>query len=61
MYTTRNKELISIVKILKGFCTILLGNKIRLRTDHNNINQKSTFNESSHILCQRMIIKEYFV
>ena len=36
-YTITDRELLSIVKTLKGFRTILLGHKLRIYTDHKNL------------------------
>ena len=55
-YTETEKELLSIVKTLKYFLTILLGQLSKIYTDHKNLNV--TFN-TDRVLRQRIIIEEY--
>ena len=56
-YTVTEKELIGIVETLKEFRTILLGQKLRIYNDHNNLTCK-TFN-TNRVLRLRLILEYY--
>jgi len=56
-YTTTERELLSIVEVLKEFRNILLGQQIRVYTDHQNFTQKK-FN-LDRVMRWRLYIDEY--
>ena len=56
-YTTTEKELLFIVASLKEFRNILLGQPIKVYTDHKNITYKNLNTEC--VMRWRLIIKEF--
>jgi hypothetical protein len=56
-YTTTERELLSIVETLKEFLNILLGQRIKVHTDHENLTYK-TFN-SEQVMRWQLYIEEY--
>ena len=58
-YTVTEKELLGIVETLKQFRTILLGNRIKIYTDHKNLTYPTTDYRSDRVLRQRLLIEEY--
>ena len=53
-YTTTKRELYSIVETLKEFRNILLGEKIKVYTDHKNLTYKA-----ERVMRWRLILEEF--
>ena len=56
-YTVTDKEVLSIIETLKYFRSILLGQKLKIYTDHKNNTYKSF--DTDRVLKQRLILEEY--
>ena len=58
-YTVTDKKLLGITESLKHFRHILLGNEIKVYTNHKNITYAGTNFNSDHWLHQRLLVEEY--
>ena len=58
-YPTIEKELLGIAETLKEFRYILLGHKIIIWTDHQNLCSPKTVHECQRVMRQRLLLEEY--
>lgn len=58
-YTVTDKELLSIVEVLKEYRSILYGHAIRVYTDHKNLTHSNTQTVSQRIMRWRLVIEEF--
>lgn len=60
-YPITDRELLAIVEVLKAFRHMLLGQKITVYTDHQNLTYANTKHSSDRVLRQRLVLEEYGV
>ena len=60
-YTVTDKELLSIVEVLKEHRSILYGHTINVYTDHKNLTHSNTQTVSQRIMQWRLVIEEFGV
>lgn len=58
-YTVGEREMLSIVETLKEFRNILLGHKIVIYTDHENLTRPTTMHESPRVTRWRWLVEEF--
>jgi len=58
-YSVTELELLSIVETLKEFQGMLWGKKIKVYTDHQNLERSALDLTSNRVYCWRLLLKEY--
>ena len=58
-YTTIEKELLSIIETFREFCSILLGSKVCIYTDHQNLTHKLTSFTTQCISWWNLLLEEF--
>ena len=58
-YTTTKQELLAIVETLKNFRSMLLGQQLKVHTDHKKLTYSNTKFSSDRVLRQRLVIEEF--
>lgn len=58
-YPTTEQELLAIVELLKEFRSMLLGQRIRVYTDHKNLTYEGTKHGNDRVLRQRLVLEEF--
>ena len=58
-HTTIEKELLSVVKMLHTFCSMLLGTNITVHMDHKNLTHKLSQFTTQCIMHWRLLLEEY--
>ena len=58
-YPTIEQELLAIVECLEEFCYMLLGQRLKIYTNHKNLTYQYTKYANNIVLCQRLVFKEF--
>lgn len=58
-YTTIKKELLSIEEALRQYCSMLLGSRITVHTDHRDLTHHLSSFTTQHVMHWRILLKEY--
>ena len=58
-YTTIEKELLSIIEMMKTFWSMLQGGKIRVHMDHKNLTHAMTAFTAQHVLRWRLLLDKF--